>query len=395
MNNLWSSNTPKKFWQCSPDLPDEMWEAAYYKAFPVIGLHSHQIKDIDTLVGLTLGEARFGVNHWELSKEKHLYYKIKPYMPRSIINILKKLNSFKVKGDFGLTWPIEDRYVQFQWEVIRQLMIVSKQQSLKFRHFWPEGENFAFVLTHDIETAAGQDFVRVVADFEEKLGFRSSFNFVPDRYPLDYQLMKNLRERGFEIGVHGLKHDGKLFLSKEGFLERAKQINGYLKKFEAVGFRSPLMHRNPEWMQVLEIEYDLSFFDTDPYEPINGGCMSIWPYTIGEFTELPYTLAQDSTLGIVLGETTAELWLKKLNFIEKNFGMALVNTHPDYLIDEEIFSIYSDFLLAVKEKGSFWHALPYKAARWWKIRSSMPFDENSNDFKLGEINLENDYILIK
>ncbi len=395
MNNLWSSNTPKNFWQCSPDPPDEMWEAAYHIAFPIIGLHSHKIEDIDTLVRLTLGEARFGVNHWQLSKEKHLYYKFKPYMPRSIINILKKLNSYKVKDDYGLTWPIEDRYVRFHWEVIRQLMIISNQQSLRFRHFWPEGQKFALVLTHDIETATGQDFVRVVADLEEKLGFRSSFNFVPDSYPLDYQLMKDLRKRGFEIGVHGLKHDGKLYLSKEGFLERAMKINGFLKEFEAVGFRSPLMHRNPDWMQVLEIEYDLSFFDTDPYEPINGGSMSIWPFTIGKFTELPYTLAQDSTLGIVLGETTAELWLKKLNFIEENFGMALVNTHPDYLKDEKILSIYSDFLLAVKEKGNYWHALPYQTARWWRKRATMPLDKNSNDFRFGVVALENDRILIK
>jgi len=395
MNNLWSSNTPRNFWQCWPDLPEDMWQAAYHKAFPIIGLQQHKINDIDTLIALTLGEARFGVNHWQLSKVKHLYYKFKPYMPRSLINILKKLNSYKVKDDIGLTWPIEDRYVRYHWEVIRQLMIISNQESLSFRHFWPEGESFAFVLTHDIETAAGQDFVREVADLEEKLGFRSSFNFVPDSYPLDYPLMEDLRKRGFEIGVHGLKHDGNLYFSKEGFLERARKINGFLKEFEAVGFRSPLMHRNPEWMQVLEIEYDLSFFDTDPYEPIHGGSMSIWPFTIGKFTELPYTLAQDSTLGIVLGETTAELWLKKLNFIEDNFGMALVNTHPDYLKDKNILSIYSDLMLAVKEKGNFWHALPHQVARWWRKRTTMPLDKNSLDFRLGMVALENDRILIK
>ncbi len=60
-------------------------------------------------------------------------------------------------------------------------------------------------------------------------------------------------------------------------------------------------------MQALEVEYDLSFFDTDPYEPIPGGGMSIWLYWIGRFIELPYTLAQDSTLAIVLGEETPRL----------------------------------------------------------------------------------------
>ena len=78
--------------------------------------------------------------------------------------------------------------------------------------------------------------------------------------------------------------------------------------------------RNPEWMQALEIEYDLSFFDADPYEPMPGGTMSIWPFILGRFVELPYTLIQDHTLTAVLGETTPRLWLEKVDFIERYRG---------------------------------------------------------------------------
>ena len=116
-------------------------------------------------------------------------------------------------------------------------------------------------------------------------------------------------------------------------MRRAKRINAHLKELDAVGFRSPLTMRNPEWMQALEIEYDLSFFDTDPYEPMPGGTMSIWPFILGHFVELPYTLMQDYTLTAVLGETTPRLWLQKVDFIERYHGMALVNTHPDYLLN--------------------------------------------------------------
>lgn len=35
------------------------------------------------------------------------------------------------------------------------------------------------------------------------------------------------------------------------------------------------LFRHPLWMQSLDIEYDLSFFDTDPYEPMAGGSMSM------------------------------------------------------------------------------------------------------------------------
>ena len=68
-----------------------------------------------------------------------------------------------------------------------------------------------------------------------------------------------------------------------------------------------------------------------PYEPIPGGTMSLWPFFIGHFVELPYTLVQDYTLTSVLGETTPKIWLEKIDFIEKYHGMALSNSHPDYL----------------------------------------------------------------
>jgi peptidoglycan/xylan/chitin deacetylase (PgdA/CDA1 family) len=220
--------------------------------------------------------------------------------------------------------------------------------------------------------------VRALTDLEEALGFRSSFNFVPERYPLDRALMQDLRERGFEIGVHGLKHDGKLFSSKQRFEERAGRINDYLQEFGAVGFRAPLTHRNPEWMQALNIDYDLSFFDTDPYEPIPGGAMSIWPFMIGHFVELPYTLVQDCTLFNVLGQANAlssprlvDIWLKKVDFLEQYCGMALLNAHPDYLYVDDNLEIYKAFLQAMLARGGYWLALPHQVSNWWRERTGV------------------------
>jgi hypothetical protein len=55
-------------------------------------------------------------------------------------------------------------------------------------------------------------YVRVVADLEVVLGFRSKFNFIPESYQLDHRLVEEKRIRGFEISVHGLKHDGMLLV---------------------------------------------------------------------------------------------------------------------------------------------------------------------------------------
>ena len=142
-----------------------------------------------------------------------------------------------------------------------------------------------------------------------------------------------------------------------------------------------MTHRNPEWMQALEIEYDSSFFDTDPFEPIPGGTMSIWPFQMGRFIELPYTLAQDHTLMSTLGEKTPRLWLEKVDFIRKYSGLALVNSHPDYLINPSYFAIYEDFLCQMSQAKDFWHALPRDVARWWKRRSELDLDAISSDLQ--------------
>jgi hypothetical protein len=131
------------------------------------------------------------------------------------------------------------------------------------------------------------------------------------------------------------------------------------------------MHRNPEWLQTLDVEYDLSFFDTDPYEPMPGGTTSLWPFFLGHFVELPYTLVQDHTLMVILGERTPRLWLEKVDFIERSKGMALLNSHPDYLREPAHLAIYEAFLNAVRQRGNYWHALPRDVARWWRQRAAL------------------------
>src|SRR5262249_4234489 len=270
---------------------------------------------------------------------------------------------------FPLSWPIEDRYVRFQFDCVTHVLCHREVDCGVHVGFWPDNHRFALVLTHDVENVEGAAFVPVLADLEERLGFRSSFNFVPERYTVDQALLSALRQRGFEIGVHGLKHDGRLFSSRHIFTCRAARINEYLRAWSAVGFRAPYTHRNPEWMQALQIEYDLSFFDTDPYEPMPGGTMSIWPFLLGSFVELPYTLAQDHTLMVILGACTPRIWLDKVDFVERWHGMALVNAHPDYLREPKHLALYEAFLRTMAEKDNYWRALPRDVARWWKQRA--------------------------
>ena len=146
---------------------------------------------------------------------------------------------------------------------------------------WPDGKQFALVLSHDVDTLKGYNNVLKLADIEEEMGFRSQFNFVPERYGVvSLDLLGELKQRGFGIGVHGLKHDGKLFSSKKIFDERAPRINAYLKKWGTRGFTTPSMIRNHDWMHALDMDHCVSTFDTDPFEPQPEGVGTIFPFWV-------------------------------------------------------------------------------------------------------------------
>jgi hypothetical protein len=246
---------------------------------------------------------------------------------------------------------------------------------------WPDKKQFALVLTHDVEARDGQEKCYQLMELEEKRGFRSSFNFVPADYYVSTEFREHIVGNDFEVGVHGLTHDGSLYKSREIFLSQAIKINEFLKEWGAVGFRSPAMHHNLDWIRDLDIEYDLSTFDTDPFEPQPDGVGTIFPFRVEGngsrkgYIELPYTLVQDFTLFIIMEEKSIDIWKEKLDWIVEQGGMALLNTHPDYMNfsgtglgpEEYPASYYEELLDYVRTRyeGMYWHALPKEMARFW------------------------------
>ena len=268
---------------------------------------------------------------------------------------------------------------------------------------WPEGNKFAFVLTHDVEGPEGLAKTRRLMELEQELGFRSSFNFVPaGDYAVSSELREELAENGFEVGVHDLHHDGRLYLTRRSFSENAKRINHFLKEWGAKGFRSAFMMRRLDWLHDLNIEYDASTFDTDPFEPQPDGVGTIFPFWVPRpdfgidlgsnrsssnggrgYVQLPYTLPQDSTLFLLLRERNPEIWLRKLDWIANHGGMALVNVHSDYLrfpgepSSPRTFPVahYKELLEYLQRRyaGAFWQPLPRQVAEFAKaVRVARP-----------------------
>lgn len=299
-----------------------------------------------------------------LRLSSYLYYFLKPVVPEWLRLSLRRVRSRRRLRQYAKVWPIDER------------------AGAKPPHWpgWPRGCQFAVVLTHDVEGAVGVQKVPEVLQLERELGFRSSFNLVPADPSVTSEVREAILSGGAEVGVHGWKHDGKLYFTRAGFLKQASAINKVLQQWGAVGFRSPFMHRNLNWLHELELEYDSSTFDTDPFEPEPDGVQTIFPYWVGRgggagYVELPYTMVQDYTLFKVIGEDTAEVWKQKLEWIAAKGGMVLLNTHPDYMSFDETkadneypVARYREFLLYLKEKyeGRYWAALPKDVCTYYK-----------------------------
>jgi glycosyltransferase involved in cell wall biosynthesis/peptidoglycan/xylan/chitin deacetylase (PgdA/CDA1 family) len=299
-----------------------------------------------------------------------IYYLIKPIMPFRLRIALRRWWASRMRRNYADRWPIDTKsgIAPPGWPG------------------WPEGKRFALILTHDVEGAKGLSRVEQLMKLEQKHGFRSCFNFVPEgEYRVPDDVREMLDQAGFEVGVHGLEHDGKLYSSKGAFAAKAARIREYVRHWKASGFRSPLMQHKLAWLHLLGAEYDTSTFDTDPFEPEPDGMRTIFPFWVpgpngSGYVELPYTLVQDFNLFMVLRERN-DVWKRKIDWIVERGGMALINTHPDYMgfggqlaRDEFPVSYYEDFLGYVREKyeGSCWAALPREVAQYYRDRVPLP-----------------------
>ncbi len=298
-----------------------------------------------------------------LSSAFRAYYRLRSLIPLPVRQLLQRYRQVERTTD----WYIPRHFERS----LAATYMAAGEAGFPTIHPWPDGARFAFVPTHDVETAEGMRRIERLANLEEDLGFRSSWNIVPHKYAVDRGLLRDLQARGFEIGVHGYNHDGKLFTSRALFNNRVPAINTALEEFNAVGFRAPMVHRNLKWMQALDIEYDASCFDIDPYQAMPGGVGSVWPFIVGRFVEMPYTLPQDHTLFIALGERDGNIWNAKLDHVVKLGGMALLITHPDYLDQGPRMDAYRDLLEKARETEGMWHTLPRQTAAWWRERDHL------------------------
>ena len=296
------------------------------------------------------------------------YYLLRPALPRRLqLRLRRGYTRVQDRSPFP-RWPVEDScHTFYAW--LFGLLAGLAGQPVPFVGLWPDGRSWALVLTHDVETEAGCQDLGLLRGPERELGYRSSWNFVPLRYSVAEDTLRGLREEGCEIGVHGLRHDGRDLGSRRLLARRLPGIREHAERWEAVGFRSPATQRHWELMPTLGFDYDTSYTDTDPYEPQPGGCCTYLPYFNEDLVELPITLPQDHTVFSILQSPDAAVWLRKVEFLRAHDGMALVLTHPDYAHDPRLAEGYRTMLERYRDDSTVWQALPREVASWWRERA--------------------------
>lgn len=208
---------------------------------------------------------------------------------------------------------------------------------------WPAHKQFALVLTHDVADANGFANCRQLAQLESHLGFRSAFYFAPrDPDPAGDALRAWLREENCEIGLIGRPPRAIWSGFRWIGAKRAARCNRRLQEWEAAGYRASPAPRQPGWLHLLNIAYDSSTADTDPSGRTNPASRTIFPHWVapppafkgahetasppeGGYVELPRTLPLVSSVRLGSGETVAQIWLRKLDWIAERGGLALLN----------------------------------------------------------------------
>jgi len=303
---------------------------------------------------------------------KKIYYHLKPMMTRSMQVKAQRMNArSRLRNVLYPKWPHDDSLRLLLNMSLVKLIETAGVSRIPFIGFWPRGCRWAACFTHDVEQSEGLAAMQLMAGIEEEYDIRSTWFIVPERYPVSTSDLSELRAKRHEIGIHGLNHDGQLFSSREEFVRRVPLINRYIQEWGVVGFRSPVLYRNADWMHELDIQYDSSFMDTAVLEPQPGGVSTVFPFHLCDgVVELPITMPMDHHLINLLKVDTLEGFLSKFRWVVERNGLANFLFHPDYNLEGARLDDYRQIVSEVCSTQHGWLATATQIAQWWERRKA-------------------------
>jgi hypothetical protein len=307
-----------------------------------------------------------------------VYYLLRPALPVVIRKHLQRLH-WKGWRDIAFPrWPVDVSVESLMRTSAGLVLEHGGVREFPFIWFWPDGAPGCAMMTHDVEGPSGAAFCSQLMDLDDRFRIPSSFQVVPDAQwssrGSTRRLVEALKARGFEVNVHDLSHDGRLFRERERFLRHAATINARGREFGSRGFRSGAMYHRQDWLAALDISYDMSVPNVAHLEPQRGGCCTVMPYFIGHVLEIPLTAAQDYTVFHVLGDYSLQLWQEQIDTILEANGLISFIAHPDYLREPRALEVYTELLGVLdglrRDRG-LWIAPPAAIDKWWRARREM------------------------
>jgi hypothetical protein len=303
------------------------------------------------------------------------YYFVRPLLP---VSVRSKLQKFRLRGWNKLKfpqWPVDCSVDLLLEHLLLLSLRANKIERIPFIWFWPEGKSSCAIVTHDVETKVGRDFCSVLMDINDSFGIKASFQVVPEeRYDVPIEFLDSIRQRGFEVVVHDLNHDGRLYKSRKQFLERVAKINFYGREFGAKGFRAAVLYRKQPWYDAFEFSYDMSVPNVAHLDPQRGGCCTVMPYFLGNILEIPVTTIQDYTLFNILHDYSIDIWREQIGIIMARHGLMSFIVHPDYVMGPQENGIYQSLLkhlATLRDEESLWITTPGEVDSWWRQRTQM------------------------
>jgi len=308
------------------------------------------------------------------------YYYLRPLMP---VSVRKHLQRLRLKGWDRISfphWPV-DRTVDDLFDLMMVLSLKSqKVERIPFVWFWPDGAPSSAIMTHDVETVEGRDLCSTLMDIDDAYGIKACFEVIPEhRYEVPPAFLDSITSRGFEIAVHDLNHDGRLYKNHEYFAERVAKINAYGHKWGTEGFRAAVLYRRQEWFQDLDFAYDMSVPNVAHLDPQRGGCCTVMPYFIGNLLEIPVTATQDYTLFHILQDYKTDLWKTQIDLIMEKHGLLSFIAHPDYATtarERKVYEALLSHLAELRQKRGVWIATSGAVNKWWRQRAGMRIVED-------------------
>jgi hypothetical protein len=316
---------------------------------------------------------------------QNLYYSLRPILPLAVRKTLQRWVARFGYESFP-NWPVDCSVEQ----VFAQLMMLALEATgsteIPFIWFWPDGSESAMMITHDVEQEKGARHCDSLMDLNEAYGIKAAFQLIPEGAYKDFNtLVSKIRARGFEVNIHDLDHDGRLYEHKERFEERARKINQYGRQYGMQGFRAGSMHRNQNWFPFLQFQYDMSVPNVSHLEPQKGGCCTVMPYFVGPLLELPLTTVQDHGLFFILAQYSIDLWKRQIEIVSAHNGLISFIIHPDYIIHPRERKLYCELLEHLsrrRDERDIWFALPGEINQWWRDRNEMQLNKHGDHWKI-------------